>query len=51
MIGVLAILYSAVIVQLMPEGSVWRQRYMLFWFRASGVMVILVGLLMSYLVP
>lgn len=51
MIGVLAVLNSAAIIQLTPEGSVWRQRYMLFWFRASGVMVILMGLLMSYLVP
>ncbi|MDD4337879.1 MAG: hypothetical protein ACOX38_07020 [Bacillota bacterium] len=51
MIGVIIVLYSGAIIQLTPEGSVWRQRCMLFWFRASGVMVILTGLLMSYLVP
>lgn len=51
MVGILMFLNSHVIIKLTPEGSVWRQRSMLFLFRASGVMVILVGLLMSYLVP
>lgn len=51
MIGVVMVLYSNAILQLMPEGSIWRQRYMLFLFRASGVMVIFTGVLMPYIVP
>lgn len=50
MVGILMFLNSHAIIGLTPEGSVWRQRSMLFLFRASGVVVILTGMVVQILI-